>query len=481
MMRVEIFLVLTLLGFSYCFSTYQSTYAVAGKNYDTWRDLAWGVTNPSGGCAHLATYETQTQLNQIVSTITSNPSYIAANGFSFYVGAQKQPDSNLFVWAVGSRRGQPFFSASVISDNEARIRYLDINFESGFTCHQTWCFDREFLEGYVAVFDAEYEAVLFIYNPKRARPYQHYYVEPNLDALATFGVYEYEDAAKIANANGGSKFIVSYSVLPWIEANNEANIAGTYLARIETPEQQQWILDELQCATAKRAHYWIGYMEDAVTGKVVKGPGPAQRQVVWDPITGCTTDLYCEVSTSKKRAATDLTGIAPRSALYLDPTSAKWKFEASTNNNLYIYQAEYCSMNANSFFKNSFSENDKVDSRVCVPNPTNDWSSIRNIFDSNHGYFNEKSFFGGAGAFFHNLENGAKKLLYFTCECDTDPIINKACLGSDDFPACIVYTNNELYNEYGFYLYYYRLIQGLGYDYGKLLDYWYWDYFYQFL
>jgi hypothetical protein len=377
--------------------------------------------------------------------------------------------SNTFVWAVGSRRGQPFFSSNVASFNEHSNRFLDINFESGFICHQEFCFDREYLNGYKAVYDTVSEAVLFLFDTTG-----DYIVYPDDTFNISWGIIEHEDAGRIANANGGSKFYISNSVFSFIEASNEANIAGTYLARIDSSEQEQWVLDELQC-TLSNTNYWIGYYSDDFASKIVKGPGPSQRQVVYDQETGgCTKDLYCRYAPapSNKRNVNYFPGRQPFQAISFDTHSGDWNANIEENFYRFIYQAEYCSFNAHNFFRNSFAENSKSDARICVPNPTSDWSSSDNQFDGNHGYFSENSFYAGAGVLFENIENNAKKLLYFDCACQTDPIYDLSCLGSDAFPGCVLYTNNlDYYNNY---LYGDRNLYGLGYDVDRYYEYNYW-------
>jgi len=289
--------------------------------------------------------------------------------------------------------------------------------------------------------------------------------------LLFFGVGEYEAASVIANANGGSKFIVSYSALTFFEASEQASLAGTYLARIETAEQQQWLLDEMQCVDI---NLWIGYQMDPVLANYVKAAGPAQGQVVVDNNGNCITDLLC--NEEKKRSINYFPGLASPNALVLSSVSDAWFPVDAFQTARYIVQAEYCSFNAQNFFVNSFAENPQSDSRVCVPNPTNDWSSSRNILDGNHGYFNDKSFYAGAGVYFHNDQNGATRLLYFDCDCNTDPIINKACLGSDAFPGCVLYTNDDEYYYYGIYIY--RLYYGLAFSFKRYYEYLYWYFLY---
>ena len=113
-MRVEIFLVLTLLGLTFGASTYravfQSQIAVTNFDYYDWKDYAWAQPNANGVqnlCSHLATYETEAEFSTLFSAVTAT-TLTNVGGFpvSFYVGAEKQPNSNVFVWAVGSRRGR---------------------------------------------------------------------------------------------------------------------------------------------------------------------------------------------------------------------------------------------------------------------------------------------------------------------------------------------------------------------------------------
>ena len=233
----------------------------------------------------------------------------------------------------------------------------------------------------------------------------------------------------------------------------------------------------MQCIA--RENFWLGYQQDVLTNKIIKGPGPAQRQVLYDPITGCTTDLYCQFSTGTpaKRSVDYFPGETPLNAVFLDSVDGKWYAGSALTARRFLYQAEYCSYNSEHFFRNSFGENSNSDSRICVPNPTDDWASSDNKFDGNHAYFNENSFYAGAGVFFQNPENlSIKKLLYFDCNCETDPIIDKACLGSEDWPGCVVYTNNLEYYLYG--QYFQRLIDGLGFDTRRYYEYIYWYYLY---
>jgi len=404
------------------------------------------------------------------------------NPFAIYLGAQKEPNSNTFFWSVGSRRGQPFFSAQVLprvgdyQTPEGNPRFLDIQFENGFICHQEHCFDAAYFLGYSGVYDAETESVLLAFSPTNLFPSGskgNYFTFADDAFKARYGVIENEDSGKIANANGGSKFIVSSGSLPWIEASNDANIAGTYLARIETDEQQQWILDEMQCTSST---FWLGYQQDH-DGRIVKGPGPAQRQVLYDSVTGCTKDLYCKYTPPKKRTADEFPGITPSLAVYLDPVTKLWSSQSTSTPKRFLFQSEVCSFNANQFFRYKGDEYHGSEALICSPNPTNDWSSSRNVFAGNHAYFNEKSFFAGAGVYFTNVENDAKKLLYFDCHCNTDPIIDKACLGSDAWPGCALYTNALEYYLDGLYLQ--RLMDGIGYGLAGLLDYGYWLSLYQ--
>jgi len=482
-MGVKFLLILTLIGLVYCGSSTYSGFINEGSplNYYDWLEIAWNQPNPNGGCQHLVTYETESEFNEIISLALTVVEQYEIDFFAFYLAAQKSPNSNLFTWQAGSRRGQPFFSASIVPYEETELRFVEISFESGFICHQEFCFEPHRFEGYVFVYSAEDEVVV-IARKLDYDTYWSYYaipLQPQYYYIGIFvGIFETEPAGIIANANGGSKFIVSPNYLPYVEASNEANIAGTYLARIETPLQQQWILDELQCAIG--TPYWIGYEVDFLTEKIVKGPGPAQGQVVFDPTssTGCVTDLYCPFDFSKKRGTNYFPGIAPDAAAILIGGFTDWEITGTDQNIQSIIQAEYCSFNADSFFVNSFVNDRSSDARVCVPNPTNDWSSTQNLFDGNHGYFNDKSFFAGAGVFFNNVKNNATKLLYFDCDCNTDPIINKGCLGSEDFPGCTLYTNDDEYYYFGYYAY--RLYYGLAYTYERYYEYVYWFYLYVF-
>jgi len=90
-----------------------------------------------------------------------------------------------------------------------------------------------------------------------------------------------------------------------------------------------------------------------------------------------------------------------------------------------------------------------------------------------------KAFFAGAGVYFHNDQNDATRLLYFDCDCNTDPIINKACLGSDAFPGCVLYTNDAEYYYYGFY--FYRLYYGLAFSIRRYYEYVYWYFLYDYV
>jgi len=183
-------------------------------------------------------------------------------------------------------------------------------------------------------------------------------------------------------------------------------------------------------------------------------------------------DLYCRYAPSKKRNVNYFPGRQPFQAISFDTHSGDWNANIEENFYRFIYQAEYCSFNAHNFFRNSFAENSKSDARICVPNPTSDWSSSDNQFDGNHGYFSENSFYAGAGVLFENIENNAKKLLYFDCACQTDPIYDLSCLGSDAFPGCVLYTNNlDYYNNY---LYGDRNLYGLGFDVDRYYEYNYW-------
>ena len=348
-------------------------------------------------------------------------------------------------------------------------RFLDINFESGFICHQEFCFDQALYEG-VLKYDTYTNAVLFV-----SGFYNDYYVLSGYTGLADYGVLEYESSSVFANADGGSKFIVSKAYLTYTEANLEANVAGTYVARIESSKQQQWILDELQCTNTEI--FWLGYQLDEATDDYIKGPGPGQGQTFYNSVTGCIKDVYCNYQGSKKRSSTELPGIAPQYGLALDTSQGgKWVEYTDGTAARYLSQAEFCSFNADQFFRHNFKLDNQA--RVCLPNPTNNWIAERNTIDGNHGYFSEKTFFAGAGVYFSNTENGAKKLLYFDCDCNTNPIIDKSCLGSSDFPDCVLYANNALYYQLG--LYYQRLVTGLAYSYERMYDYFAWYYLYEY-
>lgn len=473
-MKIVLLLLLSLAAYTLCSSSYTVT-SSAAITYASAKATAWGTTNPSGGCAHLATYETSTQLASLMSTaITAS----AGKAYSFFLGAQKEPNSNTFIWAVGPRRGQPFFSANVISYYDTTHSFYDINYESGFICHQAYCFEPHKFEGYKLVYDATTEAIAFVYVTD-------YNVEPfEAAATVTYLAIEYENPGGfIANALGGSKFSISFPTTAYYDANQAAIAQGTYLARISSQTQLNWILDEVQCVAAG-TQYWLGYEVDYVTGDVIFSAGPSQAQVLYDSAIGCVTDVFCPYTPSKKRGASSFSYVPhyyqDKRALVLDVTSKTFKDITTGSTAGFIVQAEYCSINSNNFFRFNFAENVAVDTRVCTPNPSTNWANSLPDFDGRHDVFNDHSFFAGSAQTFVNdlYTTPVKKTLYFDCNCRTDPKIDLACLGSDAFPGCDLYTDATTYYVRGKYAN--RLIGGINYTYDRLKEYRYWKALYNY-
>ena len=90
----------------------------SGLDYAGWRDYAWQQPNPNGVCTHLATYETKFELDQIISGIQGDVVLNGGQSFSTYLAAQKDEHSNLFYWAVGSRRGKTFLRCKKLKEKK---------------------------------------------------------------------------------------------------------------------------------------------------------------------------------------------------------------------------------------------------------------------------------------------------------------------------------------------------------------------------
>jgi len=466
-------------------------------------------------------------LNLMIEESKKRDPLLGSFFFSTFFGAVKDPSSTTFYWDVGRLRGQPFFQidnnvfgtgyipywdlynyfffdkrdvnaeekerliplASHLSKKRLPTQYIsyedwDVQFESGFNCLQSYCFPRSFI-GYFAytefsrgLFFSILNQVSYSSNENFAFGemdsigvdlpldyWEYYYIDYGFVA-STQSIIEYENIPTFANYHGGSKYQLMTGAFNWIAANDAANEAGMYLARIPSPEQYQWILDELQCATF---NMWLGYKVDTVTGDILKGPGPSEGKPVYTEEFG-----YIPGEFNDKRT---LPGIAPTQALSLRSVSGvgSWSRQAVGTAQLVLVQAEECSFNAKAFFGIDFQTEQRRE-KMCYPNPSSDWSAEpTERYDGINGYVQGNAFHAGQSVTFTNPFNEKSATMYFDCQCRTNPILDLACLGSDNWPGCQLYTNAQEYYDAG--LYEQRLGNpGLAESYRRMEAYYYWIY-----
>jgi len=358
---------------------------------------AWLTPNPNGACEHLATYSTEEEFNAIVQSI------IDAGGSAAIIGGRRDPTGSAYQWATGTIRGQnwidPYDSTSGADPRGAR-------------CNQQFCL-RDMLNAR-PITDVSQVGMALVVTDQ---------LNPLLVPSSGADCYtvEINTVSYIANVDGGPPLQVVPALLNFDTHQRNAIMASSYIARVSSATQNQWIKDELQCGVF---NVWLGYETSTVSHDLRLSAGPGEGTII-EPAgsTVCTGTYYCNLPNS----AITLSDAAVK---FLSTTGA-WSMAAQSTTASALRQSDVCpNLNGQVPMCAITSTSSSATSGITLQymNPT---TAATQYALSNAFY---------AGGPFQKTVSGTTYLFYFDCNCNTDYRVDKGCLASTNPSLCSIYT-----------------------------------------
>lgn len=350
----------------------------------------------------MATYSSEAEFSAIYDSMVQAG---ATGGKATIIGGRRYSSSS-YAWGAGAIRGQAYVEPV---DQTATLQIARAN------CLQGFCLrDMSQVE---PITDVNQVGIAVLIDDTGVA-----HLVPS--AGAECYTVELDTFSLIPNSDGGQDFQFVSTLADFDTHQANANLNRQYLARVSGATQNQWIQDELQCATF---NVWLGYETNPATlpntNALRLSAGPSQGTIILS--AGQTTcSSYCNFASGFSGIAAPGTDLA---VSFVSNTGAgKWSVVPQASANSGLRARDLCAAPAPGYVY------------ICKPSTSSTmWRQSQTTANAAAQVATGSAFYAG-GAYTTTI-GGANVVFYFDCNCQTDYRIDLTCLAQRDPRSCTLY------------------------------------------
>jgi len=359
-------------------------FRVGEIDIDSAFEYAFATRDPLGlGCGHLATWDSQAELDAILESMYQVGSLYSTVGLRLNGG--------FFEWAVGRRTGQQVIDAR----------------GAPYVCVQDFCIyiDAELLLQY-SEDQVGMNLVLYRYAGE-------YVVQLAPATGANCYTVEFPGFLDIPSINGAPPVTLWPVPLTWFDIEEAMINDHGYLARIQTAEQNEAIRQHFTCG---RFYIWLGYY--ARNDVLRLGAGPDSGKIIMHSRDRqCDEGYFCNFNGPQDFEEDE--------AVAMNSQTGYWELRNPRARVLGFIEREVCPQaNGGQTFICQIVQG------VGIYKDTVASDEANRLIDSGNAIL--------PGGPFRLVIDEESYVMYFDCDCQTDSRVNTACLISGNLEECAV-------------------------------------------